>query len=213
MLLMAARSVAAQSPTATAPVDAAEEPPPWQKFARLHDGPSGTCVVADVSYEVRPEPVDVRVDQNRPLLLALSEDRANFVLTSPDGEMLDWPDWVLLARWWVDGRPAVPPRRAFIPVRMLGRGMDMARAVEVGFALPDNLGPIAVGQRVAVQLMYAPGGFQYVVDDPQRRNEHPLPGIVSGAPQLSNVLEFEVTQDVLDRADRPLEPGRREARE
>ena len=130
-----------------------------------------------------------------------------------DRKLVDWPDEHLLARWWVNDRAvhAIPVAddEAFIAqarARMVGH----RNRVAVAFGLPDHAGLLKPGDRVALQLLYAPGGHDALPDTPlpqqaqRMRALHEKGSALADELLLSNRLEFVMTEDLLKLADHPL---------
>jgi len=175
--------------------------PEWQTFARLDDAPKGTCVVADQSWAARPLPAG-EPDAKHSLSLTLDGDR--FVIESDGPEMVLWPDWHLVARWWDNGNPVTPPKLDHFIWRQLGRLVRWGKRMTVAFGLPDDLGPVKPGDRLAVQVLYAPAGYDFIVEGPARQMNRPVAGDrASRVPLLSNRLEFTLTAALAARKDHP----------
>lgn len=137
-------------------------------------------------------------DVPAPLRLALRDDV--LVINSPV-EMLNWPDLHLLARWWVNNRPIVPQRSGGLRAIHLGRAIHYQDGMQLGFGLPACLGPLKVGDKVRLQVLYSPGGIIQLpskdlgLDLVQRLATPRRDAAV--VPLLSNPLEFVVTEAML----------------
>jgi hypothetical protein len=84
----------------------------------------------------------------------------------------------------------------------ISRELLREREMSVKFALPHSLGKAAVGDRVAVQLMYSPLPIERIYTErvlPNRIKALHAQGAEAALPQLSNRLELEVTPAMLDR--------------
>ena len=138
--------------------------------------------------------VSLKIGEAPPPLLHLSQ--ADGILTiDSDVKMLTWADLHLLARWWVNDKPVLPPRSNGVRMIGLGRLVTYGNRMQVSLALPDMLGRVKVDDRVALQVLYVPG----------RIGQLPRNGIPGGMlrtlssagpdasmPLLSNRLELKI---------------------
>ena len=208
--------------TKAAPVDAAG----WQTFAKLpnylvREGTwpgvfvDKTPTAAMLEFDELPlwtskTKLARRADGKTPLpgqigappTLKLSLEKEVFVIRSA-ATLIEQPEHYLLARWWVNGKLAAAKlddaREKF------GRGLEPlikgTRKMGVGFGLPASLGPLKAGDRVTLQVLYTPSRYQRITknrwpDKLARAMMDLLPDMVS-LPQLSNKLEFVVTEAML----------------
>jgi hypothetical protein len=98
----------------------------------------------------------------------------------------------------VDGEPVIPARTDRIEAISIGRAVTYTQLVEVGFGLPESLGPLEAGDRVGLQVLYSPA---FVKTLPKNRAEEGLRlasladrSVRATVPLLSNRIEFEVTE-------------------
>jgi hypothetical protein len=68
------------------------------------------------------------------------------------------------------------------------------KPVDIRLVLPDSLGDLKVGDKVGVQMLYSPGGWQ-VPESEMRLGR--LLAQTPRSPLLSNRLEFKVTGAML----------------
>ncbi|MCX5660820.1 MAG: hypothetical protein NTW19_14025 [Planctomycetota bacterium] len=156
------------------------------------------------------------MNQEAQRLTELSADGARYPLTlelhddvlaigSPQ-PVLFWADYLMLARWWVNGVAVVPKRGSGGFSIMLGRMVSYDSEAKVALRLPAGLGPLKVGDRVGLQVLYCPDGYHML---PAERGQHfdaepnfgPEP---LGIPLESNRIEFKVTKAMLDGAAAPV---------
>lgn len=143
--------------------------------------------------EMRKEPAD-------PLQLMLKDNQ--FITEARSLKMLDWPDTQLLARWWVNGKAIVPPIAEVQEAEDMARQLTIGKQMQVTFGLPDTLGELKVGDKVALQVLYVPDGYEALPKSAIqqeamkarrfRDNEDTIP-----VPMLSNRLEFTLTAAML----------------
>jgi hypothetical protein len=134
--------------------------------------------------------------------LRLTREGGDFVVRSR-AAMIDWPGKLLLARWWVNGKPAAskPPRKAIEEARELPHQVRDVRELRVELAVPAGLGRLRAGDKLALQVMYTEGGYELVrpPSPPQAMiradGRHRWPAY---QPMLSNRLEVVVTKAILD---------------
>ena len=149
-------------------------------------------------------PADAEEANRMPLSLTLADGQ--FVLESRRIVRLDEPADCLLARWWVNDRPVAAPLCEEPPqairdkaVRMLD--LERRAPLRIPAALPQTLGPVKPGDRIALQVMYCPAGFK-VLGDLARRQELVKCGadgfFPAFQPLLSNRLEFQATSAMTD---------------
>jgi len=133
-----------------------------------------------------------------PYPLKLSLEAGSFVLRS-EAPMVDRPEELLLARWWIDGKPvdAKPPSNADRLTRDLARQIRHVRQMKVGFRLPDDVRPLKPGTKVTVQVMYSQAGYNRVWRHRGRMLRAALPGWPASQPMLSNHLTFPVDKKML----------------
>ena len=158
--------------------------PPWPQYEdRYYGGKLRAVKLGEVPY---------------PLELSLKDGW--FVVRS-HVPMIDWPEDVLLARWWVDGklRRMRPPRRAAVVRKERARLVRYAREVKVAFALPRDLGKLQVGRKVSVQVMYAESEYEPLCPIPPLLMRAALARGPACPPLLSNKLTFALTKQMLPR--------------
>ena len=102
-------------------------------------------------------------------------------------------DAYMLARWWVNGKPV--PAVARLRHMQVSGMVTPADSVRVEFRLPSTLGKVVAGDKIGLQLLYAPGAI--MIPSPQASEVTALGfGVLRGkgrtcmAPMLSNRLEF-----------------------
>lgn len=181
----------------------------WHQFAMLRRQTGAR----NISSVVPPEAVAVwprysqqiaalAADPDGVLPLKLSLDDGVFLVRSDTADMVDWPDVQLLARWWVNDRPVVPARPDHVRSMQMGRMVGKSRQMTVALNLPDSLGTLKKGDRVAVQVLYMPGGYADVPKDrpPGMAQMQIIARLLDAKiprPLLSNKLEFSVTEPML----------------
>jgi hypothetical protein len=146
-------------------------------------------------------PADAEEAKRMPLGLTLADGQ--FVLETRCVVGLYEPADGLLARWWVNGRPvaaalAQDRLQEQQPVDKLLRALRQPPApLRIPAALPQTLGPVKPGDKVALQVMYCPAGFKEL-GVLARRQELEKSGadcfLPAFQPLLSNRLEFEATK-------------------
>jgi hypothetical protein len=156
--------------------------PPWPQYeARYYGGKLRAVKVGEFPY---------------PLELSLKDGR--FVVRA-NVPMIDWPEDMLLARWWADGKllRTRPPRRPAVLRKQRARLVRQTRELRVAFALPRDLGKLRVGRKVTVQVMYAESEYEPLC--PVRpRLLHAEPARSPACPPLlSNKLTFALTKEML----------------
>ena len=133
--------------------------------------------------------------------LTLSFEKGCFVLNSI-APMVNWPDRLLLARWWVNDHPIVPKVSTKNELQELHRQLAPTKQFEMAAALPLGLGELKPGDKIGVQLLYSPTIYELL---PASREESQLKQLALGIedetpaiPLISNRLEFEVTPRLLE---------------
>jgi hypothetical protein len=160
---------------------------PGAETAFLREGLPGTVPMSAVWLTGRAEGRGAG-QTVAPLKLSLEEGK--WVMTAAGVKMVDWPDELVLARWWVNGKPVVSPRGRG-EARGSGRQVVASERLTVEFGLPASLGEVKVGDKVTVQVLYVPGGMAEVSAGETLRQGR-MQGM-GGLPLLSNPVEFEVT--------------------
>jgi len=170
-----------------------------------NDGPPTTRPASMTLFRIEDDP-----SPQSPLTLSLHDGA--FVLKCSAGKLLDLPAELLLARWWVNGKPVAamkdPKRRQ--------HAMQQARAVRetgdlrIAFGLPDFLGDVKAGDRVSVQVIYSPDGWEPVsVEGQMRQMMQRMQRLRSMNaplwPIVSNRIEFVLTEEMLKERDHPIE--------
>jgi len=106
----------------------------------------------------------VPLPRKRPQTHALSltlEQGSTLVVRSRE-RLMARPTGYLLARWWVNGRPVAPfGGRAEAPARLEGVA-PLATEIRIALKLPENLGTLKPGDRVALQVLYSPCPYRPV---------------------------------------------------
>jgi len=139
--------------------------------------------------------VSLKLGEAPPPLLRLSQ--ADDVLTiDSDVKIVTWADLHLLARWWVNGKPVLPPRPDGVRMIDLARKVTYGNRMRVSLTLPDMLGEVKAGDRVDLQVLYVPGGS---VQLPRHRMSGEMAlavsapaGPAASVPLLSNRLELDI---------------------
>ncbi len=124
--------------------------------------------------------------------LELSLKDGEIIVRSKVGKMVDWADEYLLARWWVNGKPIVPPPGR-PSMRMAGRRVGETDQMTIVFGLPQTLGKLRLGDKVGLQVLYCPDGTTPITDE-LGMALHRAAGETGAlsAPLLSNRIEFAV---------------------
>ena len=163
-------------------------------------------------------PADLRDDQlvngfdsAHPLELALDQSVAEpKLIVKCAVDMIDSPDEHLLACWWVNGKPVnAAPENVKAAQRLQQKGwrIHFAKEMDLVFTLPRTLGPLKVGDKVALRLMYSPAGIKpfYERTTPEPRQQMLqifVPRIIghpATLPRLSEKIEITVTADMLPK--------------
>jgi len=136
--------------------------------------------------------------KGKPAPLKLSLADGVFTLSADARKMLDWPDQVLLAWWWVNGKAVFPEVNGNQTVLQ----QDMSRLISetakftIAFSYPEYL-QAKEGDTLALQVLYSPNGLAQVVNG---ERDLLMSGIVmlnDNLPQLSNRLEFKLSKELL----------------
>ena len=128
--------------------------------------------------------------------LQLTLDNGQFVIKAGGRQLIDWPDWHLLARWWVNGQPVEAPRPIQPHARQAARQVTATATFRIAFGYPDALGSVKSGDKLALQLMYAPE-FEELAADAQTAGHISIVDHQLATPLLSNKLEFTLTPQLL----------------
>lgn len=141
----------------------------------------------------------VRTDE-RIYPLKLSVENGDFVIQSPV-KLVDWPDFYLLARWWVNDQPISPRRPEGISMREIGRRVSFTNEMRVRFGLPETLGQLEPGDKIGLQVLYSPAMIQQVpITAASHSCLHAAARHDSNAaflPMTSNRVNFTVTKAML----------------
>jgi type 1 glutamine amidotransferase len=114
-----------------------------------------------------------------------------------DGKLLAESDDCLLARWWVNGEPRIPNGRESQAIIQQGRKVLPPKPMlTVGFGLPVDLSDCTPGDRIGIQVMYSPGGWEYF-DDVKRLELKRMTRRDLLPYAISNRLELAVTPELL----------------
>jgi hypothetical protein len=150
-----------------------------------------------------PLPFDVTGEPNPALALSLALDGGAFIVKSPKATFTNRDPDKLLARWWVNGAAVssqvMPAQRA---MQQTGQ-VQPTDTITVRFGLPDFLGDLRSGDRIGLQLLHSPEGFdpapsgimqmqQWLMQAQTEHDEWPM---------LSNRIEFEMTDALLNEKD------------
>ena len=141
-------------------------------------------------------------------VLALSLQNNEFQIQSNGLKMVDWPDENLLARWWVNDAPVVPPRNDTCMKMQQGRRVGATELMQVSWNFPDDLGEIKAGDKLKLQVLYCPTGYECLMKTPSSGAAIAMMASETAVPRplLSNVLEIVVTKELL--AARKKEPAK-----
>ena len=155
--------------------------PPWPQYEpRYYDGR-----LREVKAGRYPYPLDLSLDGN------------DLVIRS-QAPMIDQPDELLLARWWVAGKLlATRPQKAALPAREVARRVRHSRETRIGLVLPPDLGQRKPGTKVSVQVMYCPDGYDPFILRLSRLQRALVGGWPAWQPMLSGKLTFAVTKRML----------------
>ena len=139
-----------------------------------------------------------RLERLRSMTLSLEKDV--FVVRS-DPKMQVFGDVHLLARWWVNGKPK-PDKEGKVASMSHGNGLVIyVNEHRVKFGLPDILGTLKAGDKVALQVMYSPGKYRIAVlakGAALGAMRSVVKDGVARVPMVSNRIEFAVTQAMLE---------------
>jgi hypothetical protein len=131
--------------------------------------------------------------------LALAIDGDQFTLIAEGRRMIDAPDEVLLARWWVNGKAILPDPSTRQKLMEDTRKMSETDRFAVIFNYPETLAA-KEGDTLTLQVLYAPHGYERASDDSLKLAE-----VISQSPAmplLSNRLEFKLTKELLAARDK-----------
>ena len=115
--------------------------------------------------------------------------------------MIDWPDELLLARWWVNGKAIVAEKGGRNILKSMSRKMELTSEMIVTFNYPTSLGAVKEGDKIALQVLYAPDGFDF---DPEAMLLQESVRWRVSAPVLSNKIEFPVTKEMIAAHEKAL---------
>jgi hypothetical protein len=114
-------------------------------------------------------------------------------------KMFEWPDDLLLARWWRNGVAIDAP---YIQPKMLQAGRQIVETNEfvIPFDVPPRLGPVHSGDKVAIQILYSPGATS--LPPPTGAQHYSQLNTVKSAdpPRISDRLKFDITDDLVRAA-------------
>jgi hypothetical protein len=210
-------------PVAMRELSVAEPRPPiWTDFARRRGGngfvvrddalpmmPSlsrgGVAVSATQPAADAPLPGDLADTPAAASPLNLSLTDGAFVLRS-ERKFPNDADYTLLARWWVNDKPVAPrepfPSRLLVQQAMSQRMLGLVAELKIDFGLPDFLGELKADDRVALQLLLSPEGFEPATSRQQQQMLMQRMRLVDWPwPVLSNRIDFELTADLLAKHD------------
>lgn len=149
-------------------------------------------IVVKKSHEDDPEK-----DDCPPLNMELQD---GILVITPPQSLLYWIDYLMLARWWVNGEPVVASRGDGQFQVMLQRDPTYVQQLKAALALPDSLGSLKPGDRVGVQVLYCPDGYLPVAAK-RGHGVNPLNALFGpdrlAVPIESNRVEFVVTEAML----------------
>ena len=195
----------------------------WHRFAMVDPKVETNSIVGTRPTAARPRfsgmvehtwPADAKgglaldgLDPRHPLTLGLDLSIAEPKLTIRcDENLINFPREHLLARWWVNDKPiaaaaAESDAKANQPN---GWTISNSREMNVTFALPQTLGELKAGDRVALQLMYCPAGIKPCFTEVAAKKGRQIfvPRIIAHPdtlPRLSDKIEIEVTEQMLKR--------------
>jgi hypothetical protein len=137
--------------------------------------------------------------------LELAFDGKAFVVDGRGRKLTDWAERHLLARWWVNGVPVVAkPREQRQKMQQQARQVRDVAKLSIGFALPEVLGALREGDKVALQVMYVPDEYEEL-EDPRAARARELKAQRLRAdgpmvPLLSNRVEWEMRKDLIEAA-------------
>jgi hypothetical protein len=158
-----------------------------------------------------PLPFDVATEPHPTLALSLALEGGAFVVKSPTATFSNRRDDQLLARWWVNGAAVssevMPPQRA---TQQTGQ-VKATDTLTVRFGLPDFLGDIRAGDRIGLQVLHAPDGFEPAPSGIMQLQQQVIQALTAHDewPMLSNRIDFELTEPLLrEKATRSSRAGR-----
>ena len=191
-------------------------PAVWTEFARARwrdETPAQGYVVLDEALPAMPRlgqaevevsttqpaaesrlPADFHDGEESPLRLSLEKEA--FVVRGKKRIFDDAPEQ-MLARWWVNGKPLVPAgpfdsRR--LRQQMRARQVRLINEVLIDFGLPDYLGELKAGDRIAVQLIWSPLGHEPVMT---RQLVQMMQRMQTRDWLWPVMIEFELTEELL----------------
>ena len=136
-----------------------------------------------------------KADRPNPLKLSIAAGCLH--IDAPVEKMENPSGHHLLARWWVNGKPVPPNPPQNENYRASGPTYP-AKSFSFPLTLPGHLGAKA-GDKVTLQVLYCPLGFEYLRPERFRNSERPgqSPGTSWRLPLLSEPLEFVATSAML----------------
>jgi hypothetical protein len=143
-----------------------------------------------------------KADRPNPLKLSIAAGCLH--IDAPVEKMENPSGHHLLARWWVNGKPVPPNPPQNENYRASGPTYP-AKSFSFPLTLPGHLGAKA-GDKVTLQVLYCPLGFEYLRAERFRNSERPRqsPETPWRLPLLSEPLEFVATSAMLlPSASRP----------
>lgn len=124
----------------------------------------GLRPVADGAAHADGDPLpraDPRLDERARLsVVAVGADGVRLSLEADEPFIVARADWHLLARWWVGGRPVVPP-----PLKQfqdMNGIMSLGQRLSIDLALPPGLYGAQPGDEVELQLLWCLDGWTFV---------------------------------------------------
>jgi len=135
-----------------------------------------------------------KADRPNPLRLSIA---AGHLHIDAPVEMENPSGHHLLARWWVNGKP-VPPNPPQNENYLASGSRSPAKSFLFPLTLPGHLGAKA-GDKVTLQVLYCPLGFEYLRPERFRSSERPGQSLGTSwrLPLLSEPLEFVATSAML----------------
>ncbi|HVT81587.1 MAG TPA: hypothetical protein VHM90_13145 [Phycisphaerae bacterium] len=125
---------------------------------------------------------------------------ATFTLAADGRKMLNWPDEVLLARWWVGGKAVYPDATMQNALQQhMARAMSETDKMTIAFGYPEYL-HATEGDTLALQVLYSPRGYAQVAT-----GEPLVQAAINSKenlPLLSNRLEFKLTRELIAARDK-----------
>jgi hypothetical protein len=169
----------------------------------LPDVSGSRDAVTKPSTRPSPLPFDVTSEPNAVHAMSLVLEGGAFVVKSSKVTFSNRDQDKLLARWWVNGAAVnseVMP--AQLAMQRTGQ-VQAADTVSVRFGLPDFLGDLRPGDRVALQLLHSPDGFDPAPSGIMQMQHQMMHAQTEHDqwPMLSNRIEFEITEAMLTEKD------------